>query len=106
MLLPSPSSTLFPYTTLFRSLKNRGLLFALYRHAWELREEAQLLGHYVRWLQTNRGTEEAFVSPDRRPKIYRGGLAAELQRLLPMDKQGRFHTRLPTQPRPHGTRSV
>ena len=80
------------------SLKNRGLLFALYRHGWELREEVQLLGHYVRWLQTNRGAEKAFVSPDRRPKIYRGGLVAELQRLLPMDEQGRFHARLPAQP--------
>jgi protein O-GlcNAcase/histone acetyltransferase len=88
------------------ALKDRELLFALYRHGWELREEARLLGQYVRWLKMNRDTGEAFVSPDRRPKIYRGGLVAELQRLLPMDEQGRFHDQLPASTRKHDSRSV
>ena len=31
-----------------------------------------------------------FVSGEHRPRIYRGGLMAELQRMLPMDSQGAF----------------
>ncbi len=72
------------------ALKNRDLFFALYRHVWELREELRLIRKYVGWLKSNPPAGQTFVSTDHRPGIYRGGLVAELQRLLPMDPQGRF----------------
>ena len=80
------------------ALKNRELLHALYRRVWELREEIRLIGKYVSWLKTNPPAGQSFVSTDNRPGIYRGGFVAELQRLLPMDGQGRFrHRRFPEQ---------
>jgi protein O-GlcNAcase/histone acetyltransferase len=82
------------------ALKNRELLYALYRLVWELREEMRLIGKYVSWLKTNPPAGQTFVSTDNRPGIYRGGFVAELQRLVPMDGRGRFrHGRFP---RPKG----
>ena len=75
------------------ALKNRELLHALYRRVWELREEIRLIGKYVSWLKTNPPAGRTFVSIDNRPGIFRGGFVAELQRLLPMDRQGRFRHR-------------
>jgi len=88
------------------ALKNRELLFALYRHAWELREEVRLIGQYVSWLKKNSGAGDGFVSADRRPNIYRGGLVAELQRLLSMDKEGRFYHQPLPRSRKNDSRSV
>ena len=72
-------------------IQNRELLHALYRYLWEIKEEAALLRGYVHWLRSKPTLGEAFLSAEHRPKIYRGGFVAELQRLLPMDEQGRFH---------------
>ena len=80
------------------ALKNRELLYALYHLVWELREEIRLIRKYVSWLKNNPPAGQRFVSTDNRPGIYRGGFVAELQRLLPMDAQGRFrHKSLPAQ---------
>lgn len=72
-------------------IQNRELLYALYRYLWELKEEAALLRAYVHWLRSKPAPGAAFFSAEHRPKIYRGGFVAELQRLLPMEEQGRFH---------------
>ena len=79
------------------ALKNRELLYALYRHVWELREEAILLRNYSRWLKSDPRRGGRFSAPEYRPGIFRGGLAAQFQRLLPMDEAGRFG-HLPTVP--------
>ena len=71
-------------------MKNRELLYALYPLVWELREEIRLIRKYVGWLKRNPPAGQKLVSADNRPGIYRGGFVAELQRLLPMDAQGRF----------------
>lgn len=71
-------------------LANRELLYALYRPAWELREEAALLQRYARWRRTHPGKAEKFSAPEFQPGHFRGGITAELQRLLPMDARGRF----------------
>src|SRR4030095_10724331 len=76
------------------ALKNRELLYALYRHTWDLREEIRLIRKYVNWLKTNPPAGQAFGSTDNRPGIFRGGFLAELERLLPMDAQGRFRHKL------------
>jgi len=75
------------------TLENRDLLYAFYRHLWELNEEIKLLFNYLNWLLSKPGLDEVFSSREYRPKVYRGGFAAALQRLLPMDEAGRFHHR-------------
>jgi hypothetical protein len=72
------------------SLENRGLLHALYRHLWDLKEEAGLVRGYVAWLENDPKSRERFFSSSHQPGTYRGGLIADLQRLLPMDEQGGF----------------
>ncbi len=76
-------------------LENRDLLHTVYRHGWELKEEANLLVAYLRWLQSEPAAEARFFSAEHRPGTYRGGLVAELQRQLPMRRDGSFDHRLP-----------
>jgi len=45
------------------ALKNRDLLYALYRHVWALREETTLLQKYVHWMKTNPGNTRRFHAP-------------------------------------------
>lgn len=88
------------------ALDNRDLLYAFYRHLWELKEEIDLLQRYVRWLQSKPKLGDVFVSQEHRPKTYRGGFVAELQRLLPMNDAGGFNHRSSLIPpaEPHGYR--
>ena len=72
------------------ALKNRDLLYALYRHVWELREEVMLLRKYLSWRKAKPGARPRYRDAGYRPGIFRGGLAAQLQRLLPMDEEGCF----------------
>jgi hypothetical protein len=72
------------------SLKNRELLYSLYHHIWELKEEMALLRNYIAWMKSDPGKREVFTSAEHRSKVYRGGLVAELQQRLPMDEHGRF----------------
>ncbi len=72
------------------AVTNRDLLYSLYRHAWELKEEVILLQRYLDWLKTNPGGDNAFFSGEHRAGTYRGGLVAELQRTLPMRADGGF----------------
>jgi len=89
-------------------LKDRELLFALYRHVWDLREEIRLIGRYVGWLKSNPPDGQKFASTDNRPGIYRGGFLADLQRRLPMDERGRFRHRRSAGPKgqSNGDRAV
>jgi protein O-GlcNAcase/histone acetyltransferase len=87
---------------LFRTmtgLENRELLHIFYRHVWELKEEMHLLLGYLNWLQSKPGLHDTFTSAEHRPKTYRGGLVAELQRLLPMNDAGAFSHRPSLVPR-------
>jgi len=71
-------------------LNDRELCYTLYRHLWEIKEEAVLLRVYVHWLKSKPKKGEKFSSGEHRPRVYRGGLVAALQRLLPMDESGHF----------------
>lgn len=75
------------------ALTNRDLLYSLYRHLWELKEEVILLQRYLDWLKTNPPAGSACFSPEHRAGTYRGGLVAELQRQLPMTADGGFDHR-------------
>ncbi|HRI12500.1 MAG TPA: beta-N-acetylglucosaminidase domain-containing protein [Verrucomicrobiota bacterium] len=73
------------------ALTNRDLLYSLYRHVWELKEEVSLMLRYLDWLKSNPLPGAAYFSGEHRAGTYRGGLVAELQRLLPMDADGGFN---------------
>jgi protein O-GlcNAcase/histone acetyltransferase len=69
-------------------LRDRSLFYALHRRAWELREELDLLLGYVRAKQADPAVN--FHSDFNLPRTYRGGLVAELQRLLALQPGGAF----------------
>ena len=89
-------------------LENRDLLYAFYRHLWTLKEELHLLQNYLDWLCGKPSLGAVFTSAEHRSRTYRGGFLADLQRLLPMDAQGRFNHRPPLIPPcdSHGSRTV
>ena len=74
-------------------LENRDLLYAFHQQMWELNEEVKLLFHFLNWQLSNPGPGASFTSLEYRPKIFRGGFVAALQRLLAMDETGRFNHR-------------
>ncbi len=74
-------STLFERLT---HLENRELLHAVYEYMWEANEEVSLLHGYA--AARAEGRERSFRQPDPVPNTYRGGLAAEIQRRLPLEK--------------------
>ncbi|CAI6368457.1 unnamed protein product [Macrosiphum euphorbiae] len=82
---------------------NRELVHDLYPYVWDVRCVISLLNFYVKWLSeghfpqsiTNytlgsytwfsKGWKESFMSGDQEPWVFRGGLVADLQRLMPVD---------------------
>ncbi|XP_016917143.1 protein O-GlcNAcase isoform X2 [Apis cerana] len=82
---------------------NRELLYDLYSYVWDMRGVVSLLNSYVKWLAFGRfpstmttftqgsytwfsnGWKETFMSGDQEPWVFRGGLTADLQRLIPVD---------------------
>ncbi len=75
------------------TMQNRDLLHTFYRFIWELKEEAALLRRYATFKKAHPSATAGFVSGDHRPGVYRGGLVAKLQGLLPMNEQGAFSPR-------------
>nr|CAG4643745.1 EOG090X01OH [Lepidurus arcticus] len=66
-------------------INNRELLYDLYPYVWDMRGVVSMLNSYVKWLASNPCKEEAFLSGEQEPWVFRGGLAADLQRLLPLE---------------------
>ncbi|KAK8385333.1 hypothetical protein O3P69_012275 [Scylla paramamosain] len=84
-------------------VKNRSLLYDVYPYVWDMCGVVGLLNSYVDWLALgkvspmvsnyvhgnytwfSKGWREVFMSGDQEPWIFRGGLTAELQRLIPVD---------------------
>ncbi|XP_013779200.1 protein O-GlcNAcase-like isoform X1 [Limulus polyphemus] len=84
-------------------IPNRSLLYDLYPYLWDIKGVVSLLNSYLKWLALGRvppavpgfipptctwfskGYKEAFMSGDQEPWLFRGGLTAELQRLLPLE---------------------
>jgi protein O-GlcNAcase/histone acetyltransferase len=71
-------------------LRQRPLFYALSRRIWELREELDLLEGYVEF-KARGGPANAVSRPDfPLPGTYRGGMVAQLQRLLVQQPDGTF----------------
>ncbi|XP_065287323.1 protein O-GlcNAcase isoform X2 [Dermacentor albipictus] len=83
---------------------NRALLYDLYPYLWDIKGVISLLNSYVKWIALgdvpcssplgfaspsfswfSKGYKEAFISGEQEPWLFRGGLTAELQRLLPLE---------------------
>jgi flagellar biosynthesis/type III secretory pathway chaperone len=71
-------------------LDNRDLLYSLYNYVWEIRHELDYLVGYLKWVQAGK-PDERFGKPDKIANTFRGGVAAEIERLLPMDETGAFY---------------
>ena len=57
---------------------------------WELKETVLLLLAWIAWRRRAPNPKARFRSPDFRPGVFRGGFAAIVERLLPMDDAGFF----------------
>nr|SVE83515.1 EOG090X01OH [Daphnia pulex] len=66
-------------------INNRELLYELYPYVWDMRGVVALLNSYVKWLAFNQGSKQGFLTGEQEPWVFRGGLAADLQRLLPLE---------------------
>jgi protein O-GlcNAcase/histone acetyltransferase len=71
-------------------LRHRALFYALSRRIWELREELDLLEHYVEFKSRGGAADAACRSDFHLPATYRGGMVPRLQRLLVQRPDGTF----------------
>jgi protein O-GlcNAcase/histone acetyltransferase len=96
--------TLNRLLTRLNMVSNRELLYELYPYMWDMRGVVSLLNSYVKWLALgqipstvtsyihgnytwfSKGWRESFASGEQEPWVIRGGLTAELQRLIPVDR--------------------
>ncbi|XP_033167331.1 protein O-GlcNAcase [Drosophila mauritiana] len=96
---------------------NKEICHELYSYMWDISGALSLLNCYVKWLALghfpqntssytegsytwfSKGWKEAFMSGDQEPWVFRGGLIADLQRLMPVDSgNDLFVYKLPEQP--------
>ncbi|XP_030562779.1 protein O-GlcNAcase [Drosophila novamexicana] len=97
--------------------ENKEICHDLYSYVWDISGALSLLNCYVKWLALgqfppnmssytegsytwfSKGWKEAFMSGDQEPWVFRGGLTADLQRLMPVDSgNDLFVYKLPEQP--------
>ena len=69
-------------------LKQRAIFHALYRRAWELREELDLVHRYIYFKSKPENAQRPFHSDFHRPLTYRGGWVGQLQQLLSWQAAG------------------
>ncbi|XP_038065736.1 protein O-GlcNAcase-like isoform X2 [Patiria miniata] len=85
------------------NIPNRSLLYDLYPYMWDMEGVISTLASFVKWLDLgkvprigccfmdyhpswcSKGYKEAFMSGDLEPWVFRGGLTAEFQRMLPLN---------------------
>ncbi|XP_033633263.1 protein O-GlcNAcase-like isoform X2 [Asterias rubens] len=67
------------------NIPNRSLLYEFYPYVWDMEGVISMLASFVKWLGGSRNYKEAFMSGDLEPWVFRGGLTAEFQRMLPLN---------------------
>ncbi|XP_065372571.1 protein O-GlcNAcase [Calliphora vicina] len=83
---------------------NKEICHDLFCYVWDIAGALSLLNAFVKWLRLghfppnvysytqgtytwfSKGWKEAFMSGDQEPWVFRGGLIADLQRLMPVDQ--------------------
>ncbi len=88
--LLAQSSRLRELCARLTALRDRPLFYALSRRIWELREELDLLEHYLSAQAAGRDPGVPCTSDFHLPGTYRGGLVPKLQRLLAQRADGSF----------------
>ncbi|EDV94572.1 GH21911 [Drosophila grimshawi] len=97
--------------------ENKEICHNLYSYVWDISGALSLLNCYIKWLSMakfpqntssftegsytwfSKGWKEAFMSGEQEPWVFRGGLTADLQRLMPVDSANDlFVYKLPEQP--------
>ncbi|XP_076831496.1 protein O-GlcNAcase [Brachyhypopomus gauderio] len=64
---------------------NRTILYDLYSYIWDIKSIISMVKSFVLWLGCRSQSSAQFLSGDQEPWAFRGGLAGEFQRLLPID---------------------
>ena len=82
--------TLFDRLT---ELRDRELFDAWSRHAWELKEELQIIDAALVQKKAGRDIVEGIELENCLPGTFRGGILARLQHFLTMDAQGIIRVR-------------
>uniref|UniRef100_A0A1L8E3Q4 protein O-GlcNAcase n=2 Tax=Nyssomyia neivai TaxID=330878 RepID=A0A1L8E3Q4_9DIPT len=96
---------------------NKEIVYDLYSYIWDIAGILSLLNAFVKWLQLahfpsninsytqgsytwfSKGWKDTFMSGEQEPWVFRGGLTADLQRLLPVDSgNDLFLYKLPDSP--------
>ncbi|XP_048869366.1 protein O-GlcNAcase [Brienomyrus brachyistius] len=78
---------------------NRTILYDLYPYIWDIKSIVSMVKSFVQWLGCRSQSSAQFLGGDPEPWAFRGGLAGELQRLLPIDgANDLFHQPPPSMP--------
>uniref|UniRef100_A0A8D8F4P9 protein O-GlcNAcase n=1 Tax=Culex pipiens TaxID=7175 RepID=A0A8D8F4P9_CULPI len=95
--------TIFRVTRKIARCPNKELCYDLFSYVWDIAAVLSMLSAYVKWLAMgnfpaninsytqggytwfSKGWKETFTSGDQEPWVFRGGLVADLQRLIPLD---------------------
>ncbi|XP_039631197.1 protein O-GlcNAcase [Polypterus senegalus] len=64
---------------------NRTILYDLYPYIWDIKSIISMVKSFVQWLGCRSQSSAQFLSGDQEPWAFRGGLAGEFQRLLPIE---------------------
>ncbi|CAL9687909.1 unnamed protein product [Knipowitschia caucasica] len=64
---------------------NRTILYDLYPYIWDVKSIISMVKSFVQWLGCRSQSSAQFLKGDQEPWAFRGGLAGEFQRLLPID---------------------
>uniref|UniRef100_A0A8C2WVX2 O-GlcNAcase n=1 Tax=Cyclopterus lumpus TaxID=8103 RepID=A0A8C2WVX2_CYCLU len=78
------SSVIQMFTRLSNSA-NRTILYDLYSYIWDIKSIISMIKSFVQWLGCRSQSSAQFLREDQEPWAFRGGLAGEFQRLLPID---------------------
>lgn len=70
-------------------LENRDLLYSVYSYVWEIEHELRYLLRYLEWLKQAK-PGESFGRPVQLANTFRGGLAADIERLMPLDAEAKL----------------
>ncbi|XP_075933061.1 protein O-GlcNAcase [Anarhichas minor] len=64
---------------------NRTILYDLYTYIWDIKSIISMVKSFVQWLGCRSQSSAQFLRGDQEPWAFRGGLAGEFQRLLPIE---------------------
>ncbi|XP_059214988.1 protein O-GlcNAcase [Centropristis striata] len=78
---------------------NRTILYDLYSYIWDIKSIISMIKSFVQWLGCRSQSSAQFLRGDQEPWAFRGGLAGEFQRLLPIEAANDlFHQPPPSMP--------